>query len=543
MSLTPEEQRELAELENEVGGSLSADEQAELSRLEKELSDDEYFRDSALDTSSDLEKTARFARDIAVDTPAGAVDALTGGFVAFPESQKRSPYLYGGGMIGGGLAGGAAARALPLVGPALKTRPGMLAEGGLFGAAQGWNKSPEGASTDEKLENAFTGGTVGSLIPAGLGVAGSAANKVAPALKDLRNYFGLKSVGGTASQMGKTIRDRDVTRMIDRALSDRVIRPFKSSKSIYDDLVGKEAGAGARIGHFLDRADEAKLKVDFQNPKMPEQNISKEALFGGPFEPQKPFSSRGQLDLDYIMSLLDESAKKDRSLAPSMPSVKSYLEDMATVDGLDQTVSLNKIREMKSGLGEKGYSLARQLDSPGQRAFQAAERDLANVIKADVGEMSKTGALGPDALKEYGKLNDAYSDYTTMKQMSAGQVGRDASRMPVGLVDTLGGGFGAVSGGILSGGMGTGLGAIAGVGLSRGARAYGNQIGTVVSDKLSKLASGKLISPKYQQILKQAQSRGPTEAAIANYVLYDTDEQYRREVDAAEKKLEEEGPR
>lgn len=529
MPLTPAEQEELNRLETEV-------DQNELRRLEAEVAGIERGSSVLNPQTSFSEEPGKYLKEAAEGFGAGGLDMLSFGKLPNPEAQKKAPFAH---MAGGATAlglGGAALRTIPAAASALSTIPGIIGEGALMGGAQEFVRSGGDAGSTAK------GLALGGVIPAGLGAAGKGYSAFKQAVPKARNIFGLKSIGGTASQMGKEMTHGDPTRMIDRLIQEKIITPLSSQEDIYQALANAEKNAGRNIGNFLDDAQQAKQAYDVP-VRQPVLSSTEKNLFGSGYPAGKEpinLPSGGKRDLDYLNSLLDEAVQKNRRLAPSMPRVKEDVRVMSETDGLEKPFSFRKMNEIKGGLGEKGYSLRRQDDLPGHQAYQKGERAIRNIIDADVSALEELGALAPGALKNFRNMNSRFSDLTKARQMAAGEVGRDAKRMSQGLVDTGMGAAGAVVGGVSGGAMGSIPGYMMGVAASKAGRNYGNQVATIGLDKINKLLNSGVFSPKYTRILSAARSRGLNDLAIANYVLSDTDPEFRKEMENAQKRLEQE---
>lgn len=209
----------------------------------------------------------------------------------YDEAKFRSPYAYGAGEIGGGVAGfalapgsglaklGAVGAEKALAGAAGESLLGKLASKGAgqavealpgslaFGAGTSKGKLLGANSEEQKqlIKDTLESGATGSLVGAGLGAAGTAANASTAKISDLLNKYTKESPylrqAKMAFGMGKegTNLTKGSTR---EAMSESAT---DSAKKLMGGIEKADSSLGQDVGNSLKKANDSGLLLDLND--------------------------------------------------------------------------------------------------------------------------------------------------------------------------------------------------------------------------------------------------------------------------------------
>ena len=433
---------------------------------------------------------------------------------------KENPVAYGGGRLTGAVSQAALLRKVAPTGLASKldTIPGLALEG----AATGGLTALGGAegSLEERLPSATKGALIGGGLGLGAGAIGRGLQKGTSYLADdvfpkLRDYFGLKTFGGTAKELGAAYTKKDVPRIVQEASKRGLLSPKLNFEDLVSEVGKRVNDVGGEIGSLLQKGDKAVASAPV--------NVARQI---------SPTAGK-------LLKELEDDLTARLGNVSSQPYLKTVINDVQErllSMPANQPVSLETMRQLKTALGQKGYGL-RLSDSAAQEAFQTAERTVADRLSKSIGLLDEKGLL-PNAKDSIKSLNQQFGDLATLKSISRNELGRRQGRLPVGLMEM---------GGALYGGLGSnkesvwdrGLDAIKFGVLAGGVRRYGNVTAYQGMSTLQKvLASGSKSMGPYSGVLKAAAAKGPTDLAVANFVLADKDPEYRRRYEEAQKEMD-----
>lgn len=398
------------------------------------------------------------------------------------ETMRKAPIASTVGQVAGFLAPGRVAGAIT---KGLITGTGKLAtlargvgEGALLG---GLLRPEENQSRLESAAYGGLGGAAGTVVGAGLQKGGEALQNLGNTMRItgagamLREYRKFLDTDRIA-ELGKFIKDNKIV-----GVGSTVGSALKKSTEILEKT-GKE------LDTLLSRAKDKFESADFISKLNPQQQ--NEYLDAGFF----PGSQRDEI-MSYVQNQMGDMVEKNAGLNV----VKNYLDDLITKYGDD--LDIKQAREIKSQI-DKSINYSRNPQNPDpakEQALYHLRTFINNKINKQVDLLAD--ALGGPNGQKLRQLNNTYSNAKTIADMAEDKLAREMANRGFGLseqIATTGAGMaglsaylmnnqdrisqdpiGAVGGGMLQTGILGGLGFLG----SRGLRAYGPGIGSVLLDK------------------------------------------------------------
>jgi hypothetical protein len=261
------------------------------------------------------------------------------------QAQRQLSQMYNAG--GTGLAGGA--RTTTAMSPAIQnivSRTPVMAQAtalaGLEGAAFGY----EGATTEEKIQNAATTGLFSAAFPPALSALGYGANAI--------------SRTRIAQQLGQGKDDFVNLMFTESGMGD-----------VYRHIVGKAFGAASLVGNQIDSVTKRLPKVITERGAKPTKNFSGEKIIGGVDEAEqtlKTMKKDAQTAITRARNIArsnrDDAVEQARQLKDDV-TLEVTAGNRLKIDELDETARIR----------------LNQVDEPANRT--AAELEAAAVLEAD----------------------------------------------------------------------------------------------------------------------------------------------------------------
>lgn len=388
------------------------------------------------------------------------------------------------GIASGGLFGGA--RAAGLV--------GRLGQAAKAGALQGTVRNPgdvEGEVSliqpQERLKNVALDAATGAVFQGGLEGVGSIgkALKAAPGtLKTFSELKALKASGamlkdfksaiskGKAASLGQAAIDEGVL-----AIGDDIANIAKKARVVKNEI-------GNNIQNIYSQADQL-------NPE--------------------------GIDLVSITNTLKESTDKKLKGIVGGTKLKERIYEVLNEIGDNGTVSMEKLREIRSSIDDNINFAKRQNDMP---KLQAELTDIRNRIQQEIkGKLTEIdNANGTQLAEAFTKENRRYSNMADLSKIASEKTAREESNASFGLRERMAGGIGAIVGGGVGAGIGGPVGAAVGAGVGAGlntittklARQYGTPFVAITANKIAKkLMDNPKALGKFSQQLIDASNVSP----------------------------------
>jgi len=396
-------------------------------------------------------------------------------------AQAAHPYIYGGANLAGGVGTG-----LLTGGMGATTSLGRMAVGAGMGAAAGvgyGNPSSVNDGAAEALKGALVGGAVS-------GVAEGISNALNPSsLKSTAENMAEKATGATGKQRGL------FTPNTGRELLDRDIVNFGSSPS---DIAGNAQGA-------MDAAEAQKSGL--MSGELSKATVDSNDVY------------------DYIRNKIS-AMSGDPSKAPLATKLESKLEDITNAVGdSGSEIPLGQSEEIR-----RGFDKAAKWSSNSDSNELEANKIVANAYREAGEDAAKS--VSPEAGQAFKEAKT--TQHILIPAQEAAEKRADVlNQSPIGgLLDIGASGVGASIGHAIGGGpLGTVVGAGAGL-VTKALRPRLASMGAVSADKLADVlrATPAALGPWAEQ-LTQAMSRGATSLGATNYVLMQTNSDYRQHME------------
>jgi len=547
MPLTPEEERELAELEKEYGESpstpvgLSPEEEAELASLEQEFAAPSVLSQPSESTIGDKAAALGYGTAQGITSGFGEeASALVGATLPTQtdveagrsywdrystirdqlrakqkEAEEKAPGYY----MGGTLAGSAAQTLVPGLGALGKgAATGKLAT---QGAISGLGYS-EGDLTKGEVGEAAKDVALGATIDVATGKAFSAAEKgvskllkgkeLAPELAAAAEQKAVQALKPTPSEYAKLERTDQVQKLGRELLDQKVTGPFSSVKKMAERLDEIKEKAGSKIGEFVDTFDELSKSSPDTISKVDYDKIINETR-----EQIAQLERTNKQAAKAVQEKLDELLEYGPKQTDFVGGTKTA--DLAKVP---EPRTLNELKSFKQGIADKAYVEGNISGRDVKNALRDFERRIDDEIVSTI-ERSNIGTRP--------EFQEAKRNYTFAKRLE--KIADRASAK-----DELSAAISVPEAQAIAAGMVTGSPSIPLVfAAKRGVKEFGKQIQATTLDKLSRLASK---TPerlgRWADTLSKATERGPTSLAATNFILSQKDAEYREFL----KQLEEE---
>lgn len=420
-------------------------------------------------------------------------------------AQEANPGLYTTGQVTG-------------------STPLMLATGGGsgLGAAAATNAAFSGLNTLGESESSnisdlakegLTSAAIGGTLGAGFNLAGKGLSKagkyLAPKAKKAAEEFAVASVGRKNSVL-KDLLYKDQVDDLGRELLDSGVVGLKDSS---DDILGKvdalKRTRGKQLGRIVEEADEL-IKAE-------DAVLSTGAL-------------KKDLKDNFIRQLKGEIGRADDANAVEDYLNRNFFDVMKK--NKQNEVSLSTLRELRGKIDDQITKFGGPTPDVGR---QETLRELRGFLeKRAEGQFGKLDDQVGLPLKDlYTGAKQKFGLAANAKQLADDTRLRSQRNNMFGLTETIigaGSGAGAAyASQDPTSTIATGLGTMA---LVKGVRGRGYQVSAVVLDKLSKkLASDPSKLGKYAGPLMNASRKGAQNLAVTNYVLQQTDPEYRQTLD------------
>lgn len=383
-------------------------------------------------------------------------------------AQKANPVTYGAGEIGGGLA---SSFALP---GAAATMGGRALQAGATGAIMGYGVTDK---REDILPAMATGATLGAiatpLIEGGAGLISRGVNKVAGGLKSGAEKLAIKATGATgresmgfAPEAGRELLDT------------RMVRAFDNPENVAQRLGQATEKSGRGISSALEQLD----------------------------------SAGGSLNVDSITNNLQNKIvelSKTRGNEKIISQLQNELENLATGP---QSMPLSLAEQSKRNYqGQVNYA------SP--EAEKKVSAQMANIYKTGVEE--EATKLNPELANQFKEDKRLFGLLSPIQEASEKRAAQQSQKPFGGLMDVAATGVGSAVGGP--------VGAIVGASARNILMPRVASTSAVFTDKVSKvLQHNPQALGRYAKTLGDALARGPAALASTNFLLQQTDPEYRK---------------
>lgn len=379
----------------------------------------------------------------------------------------------------------------------------------------------------------LTGATpfAGKALSKGLDWAGDAVSKTTSPLRnyvgnkidDLAQHFTLGSLGGTKGQFKDLLENEDPAALYKMLIDRKIVQPGDNVDSIITKLSAELKKEGQAIGSTLKTADDFLETMPGLNPEAAAALRQSTDVTPGSFKKR------------IENELLGPATSEMRGNQGNANAIRRFIDEEITGLPLDQRQSLEALGEFKTNLGDQ-INFARRNTNPTERSFSDLYGKVAGIQRERVGSV---GEYIPGLDKTFDSANTNYSTLRTGLDMAKDKRAAEAANRYLSLGDAAYGTAGAVAASFNDNDPIDSLAGFGGAALAnrmfrtRGAAVAGpllNRLASAVkpSDSLSKaLMTNPTMFGKYAKPLLSAAQRGAQNLAISNYVLSETDPEYR----------------
>ena len=409
------------------------------------------------------------------------------------QLAQESPIASTVGQVAGGLTSGIATGGL-FGGARAAGMAGRLGQAVKAGALQGAVRNPgdvEGeislAQSGERLKNVALDAATGIVFQGGLEGIGSIGKVLKSAPQTLKTFSELKALKasgamlkdfksaiskGKAQKLGEAAIDEGVL-----AIGDDIANIAKKARAVKNEV-------GNNIQTIYSQADEL-------NPE--------------------------GIDLVSIANNLKESTEKKLKGIVGGTKLKERIFEVLNEIGDNGTVSMEKLREIRSSIDDNINFAKRQNDMP---KLQAELTDIRNRIQQEIkGKLTQIDEVNGTQLADaFVKENRRYSNMADLSKIASEKLAREESNASFGLRERMAGGVGALVGGGVGAGIGGPVGAAVGAGVGAGlntistkiARQYGTPFVAITANKIAKkLMDNPKSLGKFSQQLIDASNVSP----------------------------------
>lgn len=552
MALTPQEQKELADLENELNlRSREQSEAQELAEIETELAAREQERaaevqqkygtrtgDAALESfgqgaafgylpqlQAGAEKATDFISSFIPGTAANTDKQLReqGFQIEQPNEsyvgkrdenirriqglQEANPIASTLGTIGGAVSSGIALSTLGGGGATAQnlSRAEKILRGAGGGALYGAIQNPgdtEGEFSGLQLEERAGGALKGALLGGATAAAGEVLKAASDQIKKipgkLQGYAelkALKSSGAMLKDFRKAFGNKKANDMGRVLLDNKIVNMGDDIASIAEKAAVVKDEVGQKIGDIYTSVDDAYANIDY-NKLTPLQ---------------RGYLKNTKINLeDFSIKQYDRISNKLKGLAGRntvLDSVGKVLDDIKA-NGPD--VPLSRIREIRSSIDDMiNYGKANNQLGTVEKELLGIRNELRSLAEKKVGAMDKiTKSRNLPGLQ---KANKEYSLLSDATKMAKDKLAREESNAAFGLRERISGGAG-LAGALASGADPVTAAIVGGVAstATKIARQYGTAATAKTVDTVSKiLAQDPVYLGKFSDTLIKAAQRNP----------------------------------
>tara|TARA_R110000868_G_scaffold87034_5_gene243672 strand:+ start:10667 stop:12397 length:1731 start_codon:yes stop_codon:yes gene_type:complete len=552
MALSPQEQKELADLENELNlRSREQSEAQELAEIEAELTAREQERASGVQQKygelapqaalesfgqaatfgylpqiqAGLATATEFFDKFKPGTPAYADEELRRqGFTIDQKGdtylekrdeniarieglQEANPVSSAAGTVGGAISSGIALSALGGGGAVAQnlSRAEKLIRGAGAGALYGAVQNPGdikgeygGLQLEERAGGALKGAILGTATVAAGEVLKAAADqvkKIPGKLQDYAELKALKASGAMLKDFRKAFGNKKANDMGRVLLDKKIVNIGDDITSIAEKASVIKDEVGQEIGNIYESVDDAYAKVDYKKLTPLQRGYLKDT----------------KVDLEkFAINQYEKISNKLKGLAGRntvLDNVGKVLDDIKA-NGSD--VSLGRIREIRSSIDDMiNYGKANNQLGSVEKELLGIRSELRALAEKKVGAMDKITKTAK--LPGLQKANKEYSLLSDATKMAKDKVAREESNAVFGLRERISGGAG-IAGALASGAdpvTAAIVGGVAGA-ATKVARQYGTAMTARTVDTVSKiLAEDPVFLGKFSDTLIKAAQKSP----------------------------------
>lgn len=458
-------------------------------------------------------------------------------------AKSQHPWWYGLGQVGGG----AAASFIPGIRAAGPGIGAAIESGAIQGGLTGFGSS-EGESLGQLANDAAlgagaggAGGAIGYGIGKGIGairenipegVASYAQNTSDDMAERIRDYADIKAAKG----MGVTKRFLNKPEGLDKA---KEIGRYGLDEGIISGLASPETMAqrneSALNGFMQQRQPIYDIVDDAGASTLNAGNVAKgvESELGG-FNQESPLN-RGMVktlkDRLQAIGMRGEDINEIVNLPPEqLSAIDQYLNVQPPVPIQKvvpvgkKNISLNEgqklVEELKQGAHWSGIGNQSPEEILAQKIYMKTRDALNNAAEESANKLGISGA--GDLVRN---LNKKYSIGLNADTVIRNKLSSEIGNKSFGLTDTMLGAGELASENPSLGKIGTLL------GIKKASEKYGNQVLAQGADKLADIvAKAPQTLGRYSGVLQNAAQRGGQSLAITNYVLQQSDPEYRKHI-------------
>ena len=377
-------------------------------------------------------------------------------------------------------------------------------------------KSAAGVGIDLAADRLLLAGPLlkaGSKLPAAAG-------------KALKSFAEMKAFQGTGAMVKDFDRIHGVARAreIGRTMLDKNLI---SVGDTFQDVATKtklaREEAGNAIGAIVKESDDAVKTVDLSSLK--------------PW--QRKALEKTTLDTEKLAARLKAKlANEYKGIPGENQALEAVFKELDVIAKNGTNTTLEQLHRARVGFDDLiNWSKQNKELKLKEKVFRNARDEIAEAINQRVNAIDKlSGAKRGTTLK---KVNKEYSNLIEAEKIAAKRAGNEAGRSPIGLRDTLAGGFGGSVGATIAGPAGAMVGSVLGAMTSKALRQFGSSVVAKNADRVARLLEK---SPKsfgvYGEKLINAANASPR-AFVETVELLKSDNEFNQVLKSVAEKKEE----